>query len=357
MANEVAVREVGGVPAELSVPEVLNQIRKIQELMAQGMHDGEHYGVIPGTGNKATLLKPGAEKLCMMFRLAPSYAHEREREPGNAHLTITSTCTLTHIPTGMVYGTGSGMCSTHESKYAYRKAARACPQCGNVGSVIKGRAEYGGGWLCWQKNGGCGAKFPDGHKPIEEQQTGKVANEDVADQWNTVLKMADKRALVAACLNATAASDIFTQDLEDLGPVTPTVTEDQRDETAANNAKPVNQPPPQQTQTGQPEATGATQAQNPSATPSPRRGRPPKAASASATSGSESDELGIELGISSENAEYVKTETAALGMLTAIAVKQFTGGRTDDPAQMKLTEFNTLNGFLKVRREKMGSQS
>ena len=32
----------------------------------------------------------------------------------------------------------------------------------------------------------------------------------------TVLKMANKRSLVAAVLNATAASDIFTQDIEDM---------------------------------------------------------------------------------------------------------------------------------------------
>ena len=34
---------------------------------------------------------------------------------------------------------------------------------------------------------------------------------------NTVLKMADKRALVAAVLNGTGASDVFTQDVEDVG--------------------------------------------------------------------------------------------------------------------------------------------
>ena len=34
--------------------------------------------------------------------------------------------------------------------------------------------------------------------------------------YNTVLKMAKKRALVDAVLTATAASDIFTQDLEDI---------------------------------------------------------------------------------------------------------------------------------------------
>jgi len=35
----------------------------------------------------------------------------------------------------------------------------SCPRCGVVGSIIKGKAEYGGGYLCFKKKGGCGAKF------------------------------------------------------------------------------------------------------------------------------------------------------------------------------------------------------
>jgi len=35
-----------------------------------------------------------------------------------------------------------------------------CPACG-AQAVIKGKAEYGGGWLCWKKRGGCGEKFAD----------------------------------------------------------------------------------------------------------------------------------------------------------------------------------------------------
>ena len=44
---------------------------------------------------------------------------------------------------------------------------------------------------------------------------GRVANMDLADSYNTVLKIANKRALVAVVLNVTAASDLLTQDIED----------------------------------------------------------------------------------------------------------------------------------------------
>lgn len=39
--------------------------------------------------------------------------------------------------------------------------ATVCPECGNAGAIIKGRPEYGGGWLCFKKKGGCGAQFRD----------------------------------------------------------------------------------------------------------------------------------------------------------------------------------------------------
>lgn len=45
-----------------------------------------------------------------------------------------------------------------------------------------------------------------------------VPNEDIATLVNTIEKMAQKRAHVAATLNATGASRIFTQDVEDMTP-------------------------------------------------------------------------------------------------------------------------------------------
>lgn len=33
-----------------------------------------------------------------------------------------------------------------------------CPYC-KAQAVIRGKAEFGGGWLCWKREGGCGTKF------------------------------------------------------------------------------------------------------------------------------------------------------------------------------------------------------
>jgi hypothetical protein len=198
----------------MSVEMVLRQTAKIQELMRDALQKDVHFGVIPGTGTKPTLLKPGAEKLCLMFRFAPEYHHVKDREP-DGHLTIESTCRLIHSPSGTLVATGSGICSTHESKYAYRKAQRVCPRCG-VAAIFKDKKSSG--YYCWAKRDGCGAQFAsrDEIASIESQETGRIPNEDLADQWNTIIKMADKRSLIAALLNGTAASDIFNQDLEEI---------------------------------------------------------------------------------------------------------------------------------------------
>lgn len=199
--------------SELTPEGLLAQVQLIQKTMQLVMKNGEHYGIIPGT-NKPSLLKPGAEKLCLLFRFDPQY-EIAERWLDDGHLYVRATCYLIH-PSGR-RPSGVGACSTMEEKYGMRNAERVCPSCG-VGAIIKGKAEYGGGWLCFKKKGGCGAKFSDGAQEIESQESGKVVNPNLPDTYNTVVKMACKRALVAAVLNGTAASDIFTQDMEDTTP-------------------------------------------------------------------------------------------------------------------------------------------
>lgn len=228
MSAIVAYEEIG---SPLPVETVKHQIQVIQQVMKDAMVKDTHYGVVPGCGDKPTLLKAGAEKLCLTFRLAPTYVVTKT-DLGHGHREYEVRCTLTHIPTGNVFGEGVGICSSHESKFRYRKAERVCPACGKD-TIIKGKQEYGGGWLCFAKKGGCGAKFKDDDDSITSQQVGRVDNPDIADVFNTILKMAKKRAHVDAVLTATAASDIFAQDLEDLSGELPTVVPEEAEPTKA----------------------------------------------------------------------------------------------------------------------------
>lgn len=219
--------------AELEMFTLQTRVTQVQKCMKDVMKEDLHFGVIPGTAKKdkdgkfvdgkPTLLKPGAELLCMLFQLAPVY--DLHREFDGDHLTVFATCTLKSQQTGAVIGEATGIASTKESKHRWRKVGRACPECGATAIKRSGFENRGGqfagkkGWYCHDRAGGCGARFDDPDDPaIIDQPNERQENPDPADQWNTVEKMATKRALVAATLTATAASESFTQDLEDFDP-------------------------------------------------------------------------------------------------------------------------------------------
>ena len=98
---------------------IQRQVNIIQNIMKQVMHEGEHYGKIPGCGTKPSLLKPGAEKLSLTFRLAPEFKITRT-DMKDGHREYEVITTLTHIPSGMIVAQGVGSCSTMEGKYRFR---------------------------------------------------------------------------------------------------------------------------------------------------------------------------------------------------------------------------------------------
>lgn len=205
-------------PALVTAIERRNLI--VQAMRKDVMEKGRDYGAIPGT-DKPTLLKPGAEKLCSLFGLCIEKPQIIEKEQdwtgenhGNEPFFYYLFCQrLTR--NGETVAAQMGSCNSWEKKYRYRHTERKCPRCGKA-AIIRGKEEYGGGWLCYKKKDGCSAKFAEDDSSITEQQVDKVKNPDVADQVNAILKMAQKRALVAATLVATNASEFFTQDVEDM---------------------------------------------------------------------------------------------------------------------------------------------
>jgi hypothetical protein len=200
------------VAPEVSASDLVRRLDVIRESMTTAMTPDVDYGVIPGT-DKPALLKPGSEKLSVLFQLDVQLENEKKWGPGD-HLTVSSKATVYHAPSGARLGYGEGMCSTRENKYAFRNASRKCPACG-AEAIIKGKQEYGGGWVCFKKKNGCGAKFSDSDASITGQTVGQVDNPALPDLWNTVVKMAEKRARVDAVLAVTGASALFTQDVEE----------------------------------------------------------------------------------------------------------------------------------------------
>ncbi|SHL44556.1 hypothetical protein SAMN02745216_05202 [Desulfatibacillum alkenivorans DSM 16219] len=200
--------EQQSVPHEWTAEEIVHQARKVLDIKDNAMTENVHFGVIPGC-RKPSLWKAGAEKLCQAFRLEPQFEtvamddpnrviewekteyHTRRKITGTTKgfIEYRASCSLIHIPTreAWVRNVG-GVCNNFESKY-------------------------------------------------------RTLNPyDVA---NTLEKMAEKRAFVAAVLIATAASDIFTQDIEDL----PHLNGD------SNGNRQRQAPPPRQAQTPAPPRT------------------------------------------------------------------------------------------------------
>jgi len=227
------------LPNEATFIRDITAINRFQQVVRSNMVSGQDYGTVPGT-SKPTLLKPGAEKIAKLLGLADQYEIlDRQEDWDKPFFRYLIKCSLNSVATGITISEGLGECNSMESKYRWRESKRKCPACG-AEAIIKGKAEYGGGWLCFKKTGGCGAKWDDGAKEIESQSIGRIENDDIYSQVNTILKMSKKRALVDAALSAGRLSQVFTQDMEDLPPQTITV-----------------EPPQQPTTKTPPEATSA----------------------------------------------------------------------------------------------------
>lgn len=210
--NNTAVAEIHENPDFMMG---LNELKKragmVADIKRQIMQKDVHYGVVPGCGTKPTLLKNGAELLCMAFKLAPD-AKVEIADLGNGHREYTVTTTLTSIVTGTPIATGLGSCSTMESKYRYRGTELVPTGKPVPNAYWKDRdpALLGGkNFVAKKDENGSWRIFQKGDK--------KVENPDIADTYNTVLKMASKRSLVDAILKATGGSCEFTQDIEDMG--------------------------------------------------------------------------------------------------------------------------------------------
>ncbi len=197
----------------LNIEDIKRQIDAVKKLYKSVMVKDIDYGIIEGT-KKPSLLQPGAEKVGMMFRLYPQYTADI-KQLENDHREIMVYCKIIVIGDDYQVGHGIAICSTMEPKYRFRNQKHKCPECG-AEYVFKSKPQYGDGYYCYKKAGGCGATFDGSDSRIIDQVIGKVENEYPAEKYHTVLMMAEKRAYVKAIRTLAAVSDTFTQDTEDM---------------------------------------------------------------------------------------------------------------------------------------------
>lgn len=181
----------------------------LRDYVKSNMVEGHHYSTDLGGVKlaKPMLLQEGTRNICSLLKLFFGEPVIEEKWLDGDHYRVRTHIALFNAE-GRQITSGDGICSTRETKYAYRKGERECPSCHSP-AIIKGKAQYGGGWLCYDKKGGCGAKFNDGDESIEAQVIGRIDNPDKADIENTVLKMSIKRAKSLAVCDVPMVSEIF----------------------------------------------------------------------------------------------------------------------------------------------------
>ena len=173
-----------------SIHETMKKISQMHLVLQNSLKKDYDYGIIPGT-SKPTLLKPGGEKICMLFNLYPEYDFLNITEDYDKNFfSYNIKCTLKH--NGKVLSQGVGSCNSKEKKYRYI-FVNEIPE-NYLGSSEKVEDKYGN------------VKY-------------KIENPDLSNFANTVLKMGKKRAFIDAVLQVASLSDIFTQDLEDFGEI------------------------------------------------------------------------------------------------------------------------------------------
>lgn len=190
-----------------SVSTALEQVKVIQDVMSLVLKDGEHYYSLSGYKQKA-LGKSGAEKLNLTFRMAPDFEMVII-DFDHGHREYRVKCNMTSIITGKFLGSGVGSCSTLEDKYRYMADMEYTDNYvpkdywKSKDQSLLGGKEF------------TAKKHPETNKWVIAKKIGNKEIDNPANHYNTCFKMAKKRAMVDAVLTCTAASDIFTQDVEE----------------------------------------------------------------------------------------------------------------------------------------------
>ena len=194
-ANKIVEYQAGIVMTPDQARAMDEQVRRCTQAV---LREGTDYGVIPGTGGEKSLWRPGAQKLLQWFRLG--YTCERteiERDDqGRKHgITYRAEVKRRH-PDGSyeILATCEGTADYDESKF-FKDAEQ-------VRREAEARER----------------KFAriDGRSPSPAKWTNLP---EYRADWNSLMKRAQKRAIVGAVVDATAAGGIFTDREEDDAPV------------------------------------------------------------------------------------------------------------------------------------------
>ena len=177
-----------------AVAETVQKVRTLQSTLKNILTENHDYGKIPGCGDKATLLKPGAEKILMAMGITSTYEliEHTENFEGLGFFAYTVKCILNK--NGIKITEGLGHANSREKKWAYEFVYEKDLPDGTDKELLKKKKI--------ETNKGTFYKYE-----VEADANSKA---------NTILKMAKKRAQIDAVLSVASLSEIFTQDFDDL---------------------------------------------------------------------------------------------------------------------------------------------
>jgi hypothetical protein len=182
MSLDVVTGELVPIGGQLTPEQASARAEWVREMRRAVLAEGTDYAVLPGT-DKPTLLKPGAEVLLLAagFGFAMTKIDDSD---ARAHHGVTYKASV-HRADGFVVAECEGFAGYDESRF-FTSAEDAARR-------ERAYAEHD-------------------RRPAKPERM-----VEYRAPWNTLVKMAQKRALVGATLNACAASGLFIADLDDVG--------------------------------------------------------------------------------------------------------------------------------------------
>ena len=180
----------------------IDQLSKIPRMLNKIYHnimqEGTDYGIIPGAGDKPTLLKSGAEMLRMAFNLHYRTEIESAIEDWDKGRFYYRVKTEFYNAKEQHVGTGIGSANSEESRYSNRWVFESDIPEGVNKASLKSQ----------ERTSKKGSRY--------RVYLIEADIHEKATLVNTLQKMAKKRSFVDGILSITGASRIFTQDIEDM---------------------------------------------------------------------------------------------------------------------------------------------
>ena len=196
--GSMVTQESGRTPhGMLDLRDVALLRQHFARFVSEQLKENVHYGKIPGS-IKPSLLQAGAYEIVRLYNCTATFPNDLmtvDKDLSTGYFCYTVCCRVVDGH-GVIRAEGLGCCSTFESRYRYRLE-----------------------W--WNRPG-----QPAGNEWLRRgtRWARRIPNPDIFDLQNTALKMATKRAVVAAAQALGCAAEMFTQDLEDLAVEEPSIT-------------------------------------------------------------------------------------------------------------------------------------